>query len=37
LLQGMAWVNWEENKRIASKYGVDALLSQDVSTKVRLK
>jgi len=30
LLQGMAWVNWEENKRIASNFGVDALLGQDV-------
>lgn len=37
LLQGMAWVNWEENKRIASRFGVDALLGQDVSTKTRLK
>lgn len=26
LLQGMAWVNWEENRRIALKYGVEAIL-----------
>ena len=26
LLQGMAWVQWEENKRMALKYGVEALL-----------
>jgi cruciform cutting endonuclease 1 len=28
LLQGMAWVQWEENKRTALKYGVEALLEQ---------
>jgi cruciform cutting endonuclease 1 len=27
LLQGMAWIQWEENKRIAMKYGAEALLS----------
>jgi cruciform cutting endonuclease 1 len=27
LLQGMAWIQWEENKRIAVKHGVDALLN----------
>jgi cruciform cutting endonuclease 1 len=37
LLQGMAWVSWEENKRIALRDGVEALLDQDVSTKIRLK
>ena len=26
LLQGMAWIQWEENKRIALKNGVEALL-----------
>ncbi|CAL3971268.1 hypothetical protein PZA11_007800 [Diplocarpon coronariae] len=26
LLQGMAWVQWEENKRVVLKYGVEALL-----------
>jgi len=26
LLQGMAWAKWEENKRVALKYGVEALL-----------
>ncbi|KAK0106726.1 hypothetical protein ONS96_004344 [Cadophora gregata f. sp. sojae] len=26
LLQGMAWVEWEENKRIVMKHGVEALL-----------
>lgn len=26
LLQGMAWVQWEENKRLALKYGVEVLL-----------
>ena len=27
LLQGMAWIQWEENKRLVLKQGVDALLS----------
>ena len=26
LLQGMAWVQWEDNKRMALKHGIDALL-----------
>ena len=26
LLQGMAWVQWEENKRLLLKKGVEALL-----------
>ncbi|KAL5327409.1 hypothetical protein ACEPPN_005105 [Leptodophora sp. 'Broadleaf-Isolate-01'] len=26
LLQGMAWVEWEENKRVVMKYGIQALL-----------
>lgn len=26
LLQGMAWVQWEENKRFALKHGIDTLL-----------
>ncbi|KAL2074024.1 hypothetical protein VTL71DRAFT_7802 [Oculimacula yallundae] len=26
LLQGMAWIQWEENKRSVMKYGVDVLL-----------
>lgn len=26
LLQGVAWVKWEENKRLLGKYGVEALL-----------
>ncbi|KAG4433215.1 hypothetical protein IFR05_011297 [Cadophora sp. M221] len=26
LLQGMAWVEWEENKRVVMKYGIEALL-----------
>jgi cruciform cutting endonuclease 1 len=26
LLQGMAWVKWEENKRLLLKNGVEALL-----------
>lgn len=29
LLQGMAWVQWEENKRMALKYGVEALLEPE--------
>jgi cruciform cutting endonuclease 1 len=28
LLQGMAWIQWEENKRTALKHGVEALLRQ---------
>jgi len=27
LLQGMAWIQWEENKRITVKHGVDSLLN----------
>lgn len=26
LLQGIAWVQWEENKKVALKFGVEALL-----------
>lgn len=26
LLQGMAWIEWEENKKVAFKHGVEALL-----------
>jgi cruciform cutting endonuclease 1 len=26
LLQGMAWIQWQENKKIAVKHGVEALL-----------
>jgi cruciform cutting endonuclease 1 len=26
LLQGMAWIQWEENKRVALRYGVEALI-----------
>ena len=26
LLQGMAWVEWENNKRIVMKHGIEALL-----------
>lgn len=29
LLQGMAWVQWEDNKRLALKHGVEALLKQE--------
>jgi cruciform cutting endonuclease 1 len=35
LLQGMAWVSWEENKRIALKSGVEALLDHKEPTKKR--
>lgn len=35
LLQGMAWISWEENKRIALEHGVEALLDKPVSTKKR--
>lgn len=31
LLQGMAWVHWEENKRLALKSGVEALLDQPIT------
>ena len=37
LLQGMAWVSWEENKRSALRDGLEALLHQDVSAKLRSK
>jgi cruciform cutting endonuclease 1 len=28
LLQGMAWIQWQENKKIALQHGVEVLLDQ---------
>ena len=33
LLQGMAWIEWEENKRMASKHGVNTLLETATASK----
>ena len=33
LLQGMAWIEWEENKRTALKYGVEGLLGSEVMVR----
>jgi cruciform cutting endonuclease 1 len=33
LLQGMAWIEWEENKRKALEHGVQALLDPEAMVK----
>jgi cruciform cutting endonuclease 1 len=33
LLQGMAWIEWEENKRTVLKHGVEALLGSGVMVR----
>jgi cruciform cutting endonuclease 1 len=35
LLQGMAWIQWEENKRTALKHGVEALLEKMTASIAR--
>jgi len=34
LLQGMAWVKWEENKQLAFIYGVEGLLDDNILSGV---
>jgi cruciform cutting endonuclease 1 len=33
LMQGMAWIEWEENKRKALEHGVEALLGSEAMVK----
>lgn len=37
LLQGMAWIQWEENKRLALKHGVEALLDSEPKSDIKVK